>query len=149
MRFVGVGEKDDELFAAVAGDEVVDAGCLAEKLSELPEGCVAGVMAEAVVVLLEVVDVQEHDRERAQGAACRGEFTDEAIVKGTTVGQASEGVGGGKLAEFGIGQFQLDLIALDLGLLLAFFGHIDGDAAEEGRAIFGGAGELIRAPGDL
>ncbi len=148
MRFVGVGEKDDELFAAVAGDELVDAGCLAEKLCDLAQGVVAGVVAKAVVVLLEVVDVEEDDGERVHAVTGGGERGGEAVIEGPAVGETGEGVGGGEFAQFGVGLLELGLIALELVLPVEFFGHVDRDAAEEDGAVFGGAGELIGTPGD-
>ena len=58
------------------------------------EDVVAGAVAEAVVDLLEVVEVEQHGAERGQRAAGVGDHALEGVVAGAGVGQAGERVGG-------------------------------------------------------
>jgi hypothetical protein len=60
-----VGAQDGELVAAEPGDDVAGPGRLAQPRGDLQQQAVAGLVAEAVVDQLEVVEVQEEDRERA------------------------------------------------------------------------------------
>ncbi len=64
-RLVGRGDRQgsDELLAAVARDQVLGPGRLAEHAGHLAEHGVAGVVAERVVDPLEVVDVEHQDRQ--------------------------------------------------------------------------------------
>ena len=63
-----LGQKDDELLAAVAGDAVGRAQRLADHGRERLQRLVAGAVAELVVEALEVVDVEQPDRELAAAA---------------------------------------------------------------------------------
>ena len=69
-RLVLVGEavdQDAELVAAEAGDDVAGAQVGAQPRRDRPQQLVAGVVAEAVVDQLEVVEVEEEDADRRAG----------------------------------------------------------------------------------
>ena len=63
-----VGKHDDELFAAVAADDVLGAKGVAQDTGEEPQRPVAGVVAVGVVQPLEEVEVT-HRRARTAGCA--------------------------------------------------------------------------------
>ncbi len=81
----GLGQQDDELLAAVAGQHVLRTQVLAHDLGEVHQGVVADLVAEAVVELLEVVDVEQGDGE--SGAAALG-------ARGLRSGTSPPGRGG-------------------------------------------------------
>src|SRR5512142_2547761 len=64
-----VGQKDAELLAAVAREDVADAQAAAHDLDEARQDGVAAEVAEAVVDLLEVIEVEDDERQRRAGAA--------------------------------------------------------------------------------
>ena len=61
---VGVGEEDQELFAAVAGGEVAGTQRRPQGGTHIGQDLVADGMAEAVVDVLEVVEIEAEQRER-------------------------------------------------------------------------------------
>src|SRR6202021_1583540 len=63
LGFVGLGEEGDELLPADAGDEVAGAEVAGEALGGEGEGCVAALVAVAVVDLLEVVEIEQDEGE--------------------------------------------------------------------------------------
>jgi hypothetical protein len=69
LRLVDVGHRDEELLAAEAGHEVYAADVLLEPPRKFLEHGVAGVVTEAVVDRLELVEVDHHHREDAGGLA--------------------------------------------------------------------------------
>ena len=72
---VEVADQDEELVAALAGDQVAGPRHRPEPLGHLAQELVAGGVAEAVVHELEVVEVdEEHGRARARSGA-RGPAT--------------------------------------------------------------------------
>ncbi len=86
-RFV-VPIDDGEFVAAETGDEVVGTGAGAEEFDEFADDGVAGGMAEAVVVLFEVVDVEEEEGDAESVEACAfeeagDEFIEVAAIVGT------------------------------------------------------------------
>ena len=68
-RVVDAGEHDRELVAAHPGDEVAGPDAAAQAAATRDEELVAGVVAEAVVHVLEAVEVEEQHRERVAGPA--------------------------------------------------------------------------------
>ena len=64
-----VGDQDAELVAAEAGDHLVLLERGAQALGDLLQETVAGVVAERVVDLLEVIEVDQHDGRRTIRAA--------------------------------------------------------------------------------
>ena len=65
---LGVGQEQRELLAADPRDRVDAAAGRRRDFSEAPQREVAGRVAEAVVQVLEVVEVADEDRERARAA---------------------------------------------------------------------------------
>ena len=68
---VGVGEQDQELLAAEASGEVAGADRRADDASDERECLVAALVAVAVVDRLEVVEVEQDRRERADACGRR------------------------------------------------------------------------------
>ena len=87
-RKVGLGEDQRELLAAVSTGEV-DLAHAAEQ--ELPDGAqdrVAGLVAMGVVDLLEVVEVEEDERERVADAVGATPLQHELLIERAPVCQA-------------------------------------------------------------
>src|SRR5690606_8250844 len=59
---VGAGQQQEELLAAVAAADVAAAQRGVDRLADAREDVVAGAVAEAVVDLLEVVEIEHHGR---------------------------------------------------------------------------------------
>src|SRR5262249_33816405 len=76
---VGRGQGRDQLVAAGAGDEVVVPAGAQEGPPACDEEPVAGAAAEAAVHLVEVVDVDGHDRQRRAAPVRPGEFLVEPL----------------------------------------------------------------------
>ena len=94
----GVGQQDGELVAAEPGQHVARPQRGAQPRADLAEQVVAGVVAEAVVDLLEPVEVEQQQRGRAPGGR-RGRATrSAALEQGAAVGQPGQLVGAGLLA---------------------------------------------------
>jgi hypothetical protein len=101
----GLGHEQRELVAAQAGQDVLGAGDVAQRAGDGGEHRVAALVAERVVDRLEVVDVEQRQRERAlvaqrarellaqRGDAPRGQHED---VRRRRAG----GHGGGQLAHY-------------------------------------------------
>src|SRR4051812_8310659 len=89
---------DDELVAAEARDGVRAADHLLEAGAEGDEQVVAGLVAERVVDRLELVDVEQEDRDERAGALGAGERVLDAVVEERAVREAGGGgrAGGGR-----------------------------------------------------
>jgi len=96
----GFGHDDDELFATEAADGIALAEGIAERGAEGAEDAVASGVAVSVVEGLEVIDVNDGDREVFAIAAGAAEFGAEAAIDVTAIEQAGENVGVGKAEEF-------------------------------------------------
>src|SRR5437016_14512059 len=70
----GFRQDDAELLAAVAGEALVPADAYAEKRCELAQDEVPGQVTVCVVDLLEMVDVEQDQRQRAAVAKAPGHF---------------------------------------------------------------------------
>ena len=92
---IRAGKEQRELLAAVAGGRVDVADGLLEHLGECPQDVVPGQVAVAVVDALEVVQVGDHERERAAVALHARELLREAVLELAAVRQLGEPVGGG------------------------------------------------------
>jgi len=90
-----VGQQHEELLAAVAAGEVAGAHAVAERSADGSEDLVTLAMAEQVVDLLEVVQVEHEGRQRAQRAVGLRDHPLEGVVGGAPVGQARQRVGAG------------------------------------------------------
>ena len=93
LRARRLDEDDDELLAAVAGGDVDAAHRLLDDVRDLAQRRVAGAVTVAVVVLLEVVEVAEQDRERLLVLPRAGELLAQALVQVAVVVEAGERVG--------------------------------------------------------
>jgi hypothetical protein len=103
---VSCGEQHGELLTADAVHAVAAAGGGTDGAGDLGEGLVAGGMAVAVVVGLEVVDVDQHQgggRGVAPAAEVGGtagaQPGGELVVEGPPVAQPGEGIGAGSVCE--------------------------------------------------
>jgi hypothetical protein len=67
----GVRQQDDEFLATKAGQRILRAHRFADDGDEVDQRGVAGVVAERVVELLEVVDVEQRDAQRRLAALAR------------------------------------------------------------------------------
>src|ERR671910_74345 len=86
-------DRDDrELVTPVAGDRVVGAHARPEGLSHAPEDLVAGQVAVRLVHLLEVVEIEDHERERRAVPGRALELALERLVHRRVVQAAGERV---------------------------------------------------------
>ena len=90
---VGVGEDHDELVAAVARDAVERAELAHERLHDLAQHRVAGLVAVVVVDELEVVEVDQQARERPAGAHRAADLLVQAPAHRAVVHAAGHRVG--------------------------------------------------------
>jgi hypothetical protein len=89
----GVGKQQHELLAAVARRQVAGAaGVRGDGLRHLLQAAVAGRMAQAVVVQLEVVDVEHHQRQGAAAAHGALPFLFQEAVEMPAVGDLGQRV---------------------------------------------------------
>ena len=80
LRLVGVLEQDRELVAAEAGDGVGRAHRVGQALADVAQKLIAGVVPEAVVDLLEPVEVEHQHRHGLSGARRPGERMIEPVA---------------------------------------------------------------------
>ena len=92
-HLVRAGQQEDELVAAVARRGVVRPQRSAQRGGDLPQQRVAGEVALLVVDALEVVEVDEHARERVPLADGAGDLLAHAELERAVVQQAGERVG--------------------------------------------------------
>ena len=78
---VGLGEDQRELLAAVAAGEVDLADAAEQDLADRAQDRVAGLVAMGVVDLLEVVEVEEDERERVADAVGAPPLEHELLVE--------------------------------------------------------------------
>ncbi|HEX6198721.1 MAG TPA: hypothetical protein VF150_00535 [Thermoanaerobaculia bacterium] len=90
---VGVGQEHHELLAAVAGDGVRRADRAREELPQAHQEAVPRRVAEAVVVLLEPIEVEEQEGDGLPGAAGALDLLHQPLVEVPAVREAREGVG--------------------------------------------------------
>ena len=113
---LGPVDQDRELVAAEAGGGVHRAHAVLQAAAHLLQDLVAGVVAERVVDVLEVVHVHEQDGHRHVLAALGGERVTDAVAEQGAVGQAGEDVVEGLVLELGLE-----------GLALADVAHVQHD----------------------
>ena len=117
-RLAVVGEpvdQDPELVAAEAGDDVAGAQVGAQPRRDGAQQGVAGVVAEAVVDQLEVVEVEEEDPDRRAGDRGAAERVVDRVDEAEPVGQAGEGVVEDAVAERLVGGVALEGVGEDVG----------------------------------
>ena len=110
--------QQQELVAALAGEDVAAADELADAARGLAQHLVAGRVAERVVDELEVVEVEVEERDRLAGAARADEVQAQLLLELRAVRQAGERVVVGEVGDLRLG-------AAALGDVLA--GAQDGD----------------------
>ena len=103
----GHREQDGELLAAMARDRVVGAGRASEHVGDAAQHVVAGRVAKGVVVRLEPVHVQHHQRERRPLAGGQGEVRLQRLEEAAAVLQSGQLVGRGQLAQSGVLPLQI------------------------------------------
>ena len=86
------GQDQRELLAAVPGQQVGGAQALVGLAAQRPEQAIAGLVPVTVVEDLEVVEVDQADRDRAPVAHRAGDLALQMLVPGAAVGQAGEGI---------------------------------------------------------
>lgn len=94
----GVEKQHGEFIAAVAGGKIGGATLLVQDASEALEGAITGEVAEAVVDALEVVEVEEEQPKRARIAVSAEEFSLKVGEKFAMIGEASQAIVGGLVA---------------------------------------------------
>ncbi len=88
----GAGQQHREFVAAEAREHAVARQRLADAVAEGAQHHVAGMVAEAVVDLLEIVEIDEQQRERPAALDRGGERGIERGLEGGAIGQAGDGV---------------------------------------------------------
>ena len=107
-----IEQEDAELIAAETGGDVARPQARSEALGDDDEQLVAGGVAEAVVDGLEVVEVEEHRRDRA-GAGPRGEGRLGLLDEAASVDEAGQGIVEGLVAELNLQGASLVDVALE------------------------------------
>ena len=155
---VAVGQQHGELVATEPGDDVGVAHGPAQDAADRDEELVAGVVAEAVVDLLEVVEVEQQDRAALAVATAALEVPLELGVEPAPVGQAGQHVvvdevGEAVLVATALGHVD-DVDQHDVGLVgsgatqqAAAQRHVDVLAAVVAQHAVGGAGARARPRG--
>src|SRR2546423_2063870 len=92
LCLVGTVEKRRELVAAQPGKGIAGANDIGDALGDLPEQLVAGIVAHAVVDLLESVQVEEQHHQDLLRPDGPGQRLVEPVTEEGTVGQAGETV---------------------------------------------------------
>ncbi|KAJ3058763.1 hypothetical protein HK102_010325, partial [Quaeritorhiza haematococci] len=160
---VGLRKDGGELLAAVAGREVAGArdGSL-DRPGDFPEAVVARQVAVEVVVLLEVIHVEEEDRERRGRSCVPVPFPRKRLIEVAAVAHAGQAVGGRlgleqsvHLLEPQLGEFPLgDVIVRDHDVAPRA-GEEPGDAQREPLVLGGGVAGIFEledrqaAPADV
>ena len=103
IRFV----HDHELVASVAGDDIGTAQVPAQPVRGLTQHHISRVVTVAVVHGLEVVEVEERQRERIAGAFGAPEGLLEQLVEEPAVGQTGERIATGRIRQSGLDGAQL------------------------------------------
>jgi len=112
LREGGSNQHDDKLFAAVAARHVLRPRPRAQQVPQDLKRAVAGLVPEAVVEVLEVVDVDHSQRDRPPGARRVRDIARQRLVEVAAVEQVGQGV-----ADRLIAQSRLERrVCLKLGL---------------------------------
>ena len=93
LGLAGLGQQQRELVAADAGEQVLAAQQGVQARAERRQHAVAGGVAGEVVDRLEVVDVDQRERQRALVPGGAGDLGVEALLEGAVVGEAGQRVG--------------------------------------------------------
>ena len=84
--------QDDEFVSAPARDEIARADDGAQPARDLRQELVAHAMAEAVVDLFEVVEIEEHHGHAVDRIAIRTQGPGELVLEAAAIGQIGHGV---------------------------------------------------------
>ncbi len=106
-RVASVLEQDRELVAAEAGARVAVPQAGADAVGDLQQQLVARLVPEAVVDGLEVVEVEEQDRDRFLERLAQGQGVLDPVAEQAAIGQVGEGI-----VEGLVGELLLELLAL-------------------------------------
>jgi len=87
-----LGQDEGELFATVAAGDVLGADAAEKGLANGGQGLIAGRVSEAVVIALEVVEIEHHHSEGAAFAPRGVQFAIEELLHVAAVVQPGEGV---------------------------------------------------------
>ena len=123
-------EQDRELVAGQAAGGVARADRVRQAARHLDEEAVAGAVAEGVVDVLEVVEVDQQDRRHRPAAAAPRERVGDAVGEEGAVGEP--------------GQRVVERLVAELGLEVRAFGHVVrvDDQAADRRVVE----EVVRGP---
>ena len=119
VRRGGVGKNYDEFFTAVTRAAIGFAGRVAHDLRDRLQHLVARGVAECVVVLLEVIDISDQNREAALVLSEAGHFVVEPLHQGAMVGQARQAVRGREQLQLFVFLDQRFVDAIELGTSIA------------------------------
>src|SRR5205807_7009786 len=90
LRQVEIRERRGEFVAAQASGDVAGADTISQRLAESADGAVAGMMPERVVDRLQVVEVEESDRERTARPLSAGDVALERALEFLPVRQSGQ-----------------------------------------------------------
>src|SRR5262245_59831002 len=93
LAWAGVLEEHDELVGAVTGDEIRGACRFHQGIGDRPQDVVADGVAEPIVDRVEMVDVEQHQKETALAAARTGGDARVEIEERPAAGQARQSIG--------------------------------------------------------
>ncbi len=104
---IDAGQHDREFLAAVACHQVATAAeCLVERLCDLAQDVIAARVAVAVVEQLELIEIEEHERQRLRIAAGAARLAFQGAVEVTAVRDAGERIDADEVLEPAVGSFQ-------------------------------------------
>ncbi len=110
-----IGHDHQELLAAVTPGDIALAHHVAQRRGEVDQHFVAEAMPEAVIDALEVVQVDEHHRERLMSVLGQLEMLFEAFLQPRAIGQLREVIGAVLLVQHHVTGVQRLQLALLLG----------------------------------
>ena len=84
--------KDDKFVAAPARDQIARADNGAEPAGDLDQELVAGAVAEAIIDLLEIVEVEKHHGQAVAGSAVATKSECELLLETSAIGQIGDRV---------------------------------------------------------
>ena len=158
FRARGPVEEGDELLAAVAGDDVSAPPGGLDDVGHGRERDVPLLVAVVVVVVLEVVDVEHHERDEVAGLGRAVDLDRQALAEEPEVVEAGEGIGDRALVglahEAGEAAHALDLQPVELLQDVRALAQQEPEGggrdlekpAGRARANGGGAGAAVRCP---
>jgi len=101
-------QDDDDLIAAIPGSDIGGANGLPDRLPEHRQRFIPRLMTVPVVELLEIIDINERQRELPAVTLGPLELPVEQVIEATAVEQSGEAVGNCQLLDAGMGPRVLD-----------------------------------------